>query len=178
MARSTEPDRPSTAPPTLPAAVQVILDANRELAHADRRLLFQNFYCLWLDEPELLSGYAVLEDRYVKLLGGWRPGNDIDNNRWLIAQVAQAEEKAEQDRKQIEDQQTKLGGWGKKTDPSIAERDDEVVRLRNENLPGGGHRTFGQILTIIERRWPKNERGGPITAKALQAAYNRRKGEN
>ena len=62
-----------------------------------------------------------------------------------------------------------------KVKPRFQERDDEIVRLRDEMLPDGKRRTFGQVCQIIEKKWPTTQTGTPLTAAAVGAAYKRRK---
>jgi hypothetical protein len=51
-----------------------------------------------------------------------------------------------------------------------AERDAEIVRLRDEK-----HLSFGQICNAIRKRWPTTERGKPITPNAVGVAYRNAK---
>jgi hypothetical protein len=57
----------------------------------------------------------------------------------------------------------------------FAERDAEIVRLRDEPIPGGKPRTFGMIRLQIIDRWPLQQNDLPLTDKAVGAAYARAK---
>ena len=59
--------------------------------------------------------------------------------------------------------------------PRFEERDDEIVRLRDEILPDGTRRTFGQVLQLVIKKWPTTQTGAPLTRDAVINAYNRRK---
>jgi hypothetical protein len=56
------------------------------------------------------------------------------------------------------------------------ERDDDIEQLRDEILPNGRRRTFGQVLQIVIKKWPTTQTGDPLTRDAVISAYKRRKG--
>lgn len=59
--------------------------------------------------------------------------------------------------------------------PRNQDRDAEIVRLKDEVLPNGVQRSFGEVHHLIVQRWPKAERGMPLTVSAVKAAYKRAK---
>lgn len=59
--------------------------------------------------------------------------------------------------------------------PRFEQRDDEIVRLKDERLPDGTLRTFGQVLQQIVQTWPTTQTGKPLTRDAVISAYKRRK---
>jgi hypothetical protein len=72
----------------------------------------------------------------------------------------------------------KLGNWAidqrvkrlqRNRKPKNTERDAEIVRLRDEILPDGKQRSFGQIALMLQPKWPG------LTSEAANRAYNRAK---
>ena len=55
------------------------------------------------------------------------------------------------------------------------ERDDEIVRLKDEIKSDGKHRTFGEVRQSIEKKWPTMQNGKPLTTAAVIGAYKRKK---
>jgi hypothetical protein len=58
--------------------------------------------------------------------------------------------------------------------PRFEERDDEIVRLKDEILPDGTQRSFGQVHQKIVEKWPTTQAGKPLTRDAVINAYKRR----
>jgi hypothetical protein len=56
---------------------------------------------------------------------------------------------------------------------SFVERDKMIVALRDEELPNGKLRSFGEVCLQIMRtpEWRLNEDGEPITPAAVRSAY-------
>jgi hypothetical protein len=59
--------------------------------------------------------------------------------------------------------------------PRFEERDDEIARLKDEVLPDGSTRSFGQVRQIVEEKWPIMQNGKPLTTPAVHGAYKRKK---
>ena len=55
------------------------------------------------------------------------------------------------------------------------DRDDEIERLADEELPGGKRRSAGDIFLLIKGRWPVMENKKPLNAKAVATALRRRR---
>jgi hypothetical protein len=71
--------------------------------------------------------------------------------------------------------QAMMARKGRKPDDRNAARDLEIVRLRDEPLPEGGQRSFGEVCNQVKGRWPRMHNGKPLTVKAVEAAYKRAK---
>jgi hypothetical protein len=160
----------SPIPPDTPRAVLNVLHRILAMNLADRTALMRALE--WQVQPMSETGFTVIPSDMLEIVVSSFEGLakltrdnlqitfDIDEQ--LQAKTQAAEQAISAYRSVI-------------PKPRFADRDAEIVRLRDEILPSGKRRTFGEILNLIKDRWPLQQNGLPLTAKAVASAYRRAK---